>query len=70
MVEKEWDGIVYGIMGCPFTPVLDGTFFAESPGRALKRRNFKRTSLLIGSNRNEGNYFLIYYLTNIYKKQV
>ena len=35
---------------------------AESPANALRRGNFKKTRLLLGTNRNEGYYFLIYYL--------
>ena len=70
LVNAEWNGIVYGIMGCPFTPVFDGHFFPDSPAKALKRKNFKKTSILLGTNRNEGHYFLIYYLTDIFKKQV
>ena len=34
MVNKEWDGIVFGMMGCPFVPVLDGKVFpGEEKGR-------------------------------------
>ena len=83
MVNEEWNGIAFGIMNCPFVPVLDGDFFpgnfflkqgpffdflcyidvcAESPANALRRGNFKKTRLLLGTNRNEGYYFLIYYL--------
>jgi len=70
MVNAEWNGIVYGIMGCPFTPVYDGVFFPDSPEKALQRKNFKKTNILVGANRNEGNYFILYYLTNIFKNQV
>ena len=45
MVNKEWDGIVLGIMGCPFTPVFDGVFFPESPAKALAKENFKKTKI-------------------------
>ena len=70
MVNAEWDGIVYGIMGCPFTPVYDGVFFPDTPGKALQRKNFKKASILLGTNSNEGNYFIIYYLTEIFKREV
>lgn len=70
MVDAEWNGIVYGIMGCPFTPVFDGVFFPDSPEKALQRKKFKKANILLGTNRNEGHYFNIYYLTNIFKKQV
>ena len=70
MVNAEWDGIVFGIMGCPFTPVYDGVFFPDTPAKALQRKNFKKTSILLGTNLNEGHYFIIYYLTEIFKKEV
>ena len=69
MVYAEWKGIVFGIRGCPFTPVHDGVFFPETPARALARQNFKKTNILLGSNENEGHYFIIYYLTDTFKKQ-
>jgi acetylcholinesterase len=69
MVNKEWDGIVFGIMACPFVPVFDGIFFPESPAKALKNENFKKTKILLGTNSNEGLYFVLYYLTDIFKKQ-
>ena len=70
MVNAEWDGIVFGIMGCPFTPVYDGVFFPDTPAKALQRKNFKKTNILLGTNLNEGHYFIIYYLTDIFKKEV
>ena len=36
----------------------------------MARGNFKRCRVLLGSNTNEGHYFIMYYLTNIFKKQV
>jgi acetylcholinesterase len=69
MVNAEWDGIVFGIMGCPFTPVHDGDFFPDSPATALARENFKKTKILLGTNLNEGMYFVLYYLTDIFKKK-
>ena len=36
----------------------------------MARGNFKRCPVLLGSNTNEGHYFIIYYLMDIFKKQV
>ena len=36
----------------------------------MARGNFKKCRVLLGSNTNEGHYFIIYFLTNIFKKQV
>ena len=38
--------------------------------KAMARGNFKKCRVLLGSNTNEGHYFIIYFLTNIFKKQV
>ena len=70
LANNEFNAIVYGICGFPFTPVLDGEFFPESPRRALARKNYKMTNILLGTNKDEGNYFNIYYLYNILKKEV
>ena len=70
LVNKEWDGVVFGIMGIPFPPVLDGDFATDSPARALARKNFKRTQVLLGVNKEEGHYFILYYLSDLLKRQV
>ena len=70
LVTKEWDGIVAGMMGIPFPPVLDGHFFTDSPARALARKNFKRTQVLLGENKDEGHFFNVYYLSDILKNKV
>ena len=36
----------------------------------MARGNFKKCRVLLGTNTNEGHYFILYYLTNIFKKQV
>ena len=48
MVNAEWEGVVFGIMSCPFVPVFDGVFFPESPAKALENENFKKTKILLG----------------------
>ncbi len=71
LVDSEWNGIVFGIMGCPFVPVFDGgPVFPESPAKAMARRSFKRTNVLLGTNANEGFYFIIYHLSEIFKIDV
>ena len=70
LANNEFNGIVFGICGFPFTPVLDGYFFPESPRRALSRKNYKMAKILLGSNMDEGNYFNIYYLGDILKREV
>ncbi|ODN05788.1 Acetylcholinesterase [Orchesella cincta] len=67
LVSKEWGTL--GICEFPFVPVLDGSFLDEMPELALKNGHFKQTPLLLGSNLEEGNYFIIYYLTNLFQNK-
>ena len=41
-------------------PVIDGTFLPDNPITMLKTGNFKKCPLLLGANRDEGSYFLVY----------
>ncbi|XP_072179996.1 cholinesterase-like [Diadema setosum] len=43
-----------------FVPVVDGTFIPEIPRTSLERQSFKSTEILLGSNLNEGFFFMIY----------
>ena len=70
LVYKEWDaGVVMGIAEFPFVPVIDGSFLDETPGKSMKTKNFKKCNLLMGANQDEGYYFILYYLTDTFKKQ-
>ena len=52
--------ITRGPLQFPFLPVIDGAFLIEPPMETLRRKNFKRCPILIGSNFNEGSWFIIY----------
>ncbi|XP_018319548.1 acetylcholinesterase-like isoform X2 [Agrilus planipennis] len=67
LVDNEWGTL--GICEFPFVPVIDGAFLDEHPVRALQNKNFKKTNLLMGSNTEEGFYFIIYYLTELFPKE-
>ncbi len=47
-------------VSCPLRPVIDGNFFPDDPKTMLKERKFKKCPMLLGSNANEGSFFLIY----------
>lgn len=53
-------GIVIGITQFPFVAMIDGVLIPESPEMAFRNKHFKKTPLLIGTNLNEGSYFLVY----------
>ena len=58
-----------GILQFSFVPIIDGAFLDESPKRSLNTRNFKKTNILMGSNTEEGFYFIFYYLQDIFPKR-
>ncbi|XP_044730574.1 acetylcholinesterase-like [Chrysoperla carnea] len=67
LVNNEWGTL--GICEFPFVPVIDGSFLDETPQKSLALKNFKKTSILMGSNSEEGYYFMIYYLTELFRKE-
>ena len=69
MVYKEWEGINAGLTIGIFTPIIDGSFLDEKPSVSLKKKDFKKTNILMGANKDEGNLFILYYLADIFKKE-
>lgn len=67
LVNNEWGTL--GICEFPFVPVIDGAILDEAPQRSLAAKNFKKTNILMGSNTEEGYYFIIYYLTELFRKE-
>ncbi|XP_046425473.1 acetylcholinesterase-like [Neodiprion virginianus] len=69
LVNNEWGTL--GICEFPFVPVIDGAFLDETPQRSLASSptnpSFKRANILMGSNTEEGYYFIIYYLTELFR---
>ena len=63
LVSQQW--VSRGVMQFPFLPIVDGSFLVETPAMSLKRRSFKKCPIVLGSNLNEGSYFLIYELTSL-----
>lgn len=67
LVDNEWGTL--GICEFPFVPVVDGAFLDETPQKSLAHGRFKKTDILTGSNTEEGYYFIIYYLTELLRKE-
>nr|WRI50106.1 acetylcholinesterase 1 [Aleuroglyphus ovatus] len=57
----------YGVVEFVFTPIVDGVFLDDQPEKLLESKDFKKTKLLLGSNTEEGTYFIIYHLTELFK---
>jgi len=71
MVNAEWNGITHGFTGLIgiFCPIIDGAFLDSSPEMSLKQGNFKKANILMGANKNEGNYFILYYFPKMFPKK-
>ena len=71
LVAKEWDNITHGFTGGigVFTPIVDGSFLDESPGAAMRSGNFKKANILLGSNKDEGNYFVLYSFFELFPRE-
>lgn len=67
LVNNEWGTL--GICEFPFVPIIDGAILDGPPQRLLSEKNFKKTNILMGSNTEEGYYFIIYYLTELFRKE-
>lgn len=65
LVNNEWGTL--GICEFPFVPVVDGSFLDETPQQSLASQSFKKANILMGSNTEEGFYFIIYYLTELFR---
>jgi len=62
LVDEQW--VSRGILQFPFLPVVDRDFLPERPELMLEHRMFKRCPILLGSNKNEGSYFVVYELSD------
>ena len=66
---KEWNGITMGLTIGIFTPIIDGSFLDEKPAVSLKRKEFKKTNILMGANKDEGMFFIFYYMADLFPKE-
>lgn len=69
LVNKEWEGITIGLTIGIFVPIIDGSFLDEKPMVSMKNMNFKKTNILIGTNQDEGMYFIFYHLPDMFPKE-
>nr|WGO51547.1 acetylcholinesterase [Lygus pratensis] len=57
-----------GILGFPSAPTIDGHFLPKDPMELLMEGDFPETEILIGSNLDEGTYFLLYDFIDYFSK--
>ncbi|CAH1244896.1 ACHE [Branchiostoma lanceolatum] len=65
IIYKEW--VEVGMFLFPFHPVVDGYFVPEHPNELLRKQAFKKTEVLIGFNKDEGSWFLVYLIPGMDK---
>lgn len=58
-----------GICDFPFVPIIDGAFLDELPSKSLRNNNFKKTNIMMGSNSEEGYWFIMYFLPSIFRRE-
>ena len=58
-----------GVTDFPFVPIIDGSFFDELPIESLRKGNFKKTNIMMGSNTEEGYWFIMYFLPDLFKRE-
>ncbi|XP_038051124.1 cholinesterase 2-like [Patiria miniata] len=63
----RWQWVTLDFADFPFVPVVDGTFVPERPQSAMERRAFKNCEVIVGSNKNEGIFFMVYEVPGISK---
>ena len=66
ILSKEYNVATYGLNLFPFVPTIDDNFLSQSPRSMLENENFINTSILIGSNTNEGYWSLMYLLPDLF----
>ncbi|XP_064091370.1 acetylcholinesterase-like [Macrobrachium nipponense] len=56
---QQWNSY-YGILQFPSAPIVDGAFLPDEPLEMVKRGECKKTQLLLGSNKDEGTFWIVY----------
>ncbi|XP_049534889.1 acetylcholinesterase isoform X5 [Anopheles darlingi] len=64
---QQWNSYS-GILGFPSAPTIDGVFMTADPMTMLREANLEGIDILVGSNRDEGTYFLLYDFIDYFEK--
>ncbi|KAI9554499.1 hypothetical protein GHT06_019772 [Daphnia sinensis] len=63
----QWNSY-WGILGFPSAPTIDGVFLPKHPKDMLKEGGFSDAEILVGTNQDEGTYFILYDFIQYFKK--
>ncbi|XP_018025299.1 acetylcholinesterase [Hyalella azteca] len=58
-----------GVTDFPFVPIIDGAFFDKLPIEYLRNGDFKKCNILMGSNTEEGYWFIMYFLPSLFRRE-
>ncbi|KAJ9601115.1 hypothetical protein L9F63_000694, partial [Diploptera punctata] len=64
---KQWNAY-WGILGFPSAPTIDGVFLPKHPIELMREGDYEDTEILIGSNQDEGTYFILYDFMDYFEK--
>ncbi|XP_055380262.1 acetylcholinesterase [Condylostylus longicornis] len=64
---QQWNSYS-GILGFPSAPTVDGAFMPSDPITMLKEADLHGVDILVGSNKDEGTYFLLYDFIDYFDK--
>ncbi|XP_047486773.1 acetylcholinesterase-like [Penaeus chinensis] len=64
---EQWNSYG-GILQFPSTPIVDGAFLPDDPMEMIQRGECKKTQVLLGSNKDEGTFFILYDFLKYFKK--
>jgi acetylcholinesterase len=70
MVYREWDGITSPGLGISiFTPIIDDSFLHKKPAVSMKKKEFKKANILMGTNKDEAMIDVFYYMSDLFLKE-
>jgi acetylcholinesterase len=64
---QQWNSY-WGILGFPSAPTIDGFFLPKHPLDLIRDGDFEDTEIIIGSNQDEGTYFILYDFLDYFEK--
>ncbi|XP_044742596.1 acetylcholinesterase [Chrysoperla carnea] len=64
---QQWNSYD-GILGFPSGPTVDGKFLPKHPLDLIEEGNFDDIEIMIGSNQDEGTYFILYDFMDYFEK--
>ena len=64
--DKQWGVDDRSVLFTPLVPTIDGYFLREHPRVTMQEGRYKKSQVLLGSNKDEGLFFLMYSLSNVF----